>query len=578
MSGIEPPSQAWEARIITIILHSLGFINIKFIFYNVNLCYNYICMVRQSQMFVRIIVFFLILLLAQAAGGFVYATEAGELTENRLYFINLDKPTIAKGYTVSAFNDTIKLSLTPDILSEPTGVDVIELNEVIDNPWRLERISKVYQFEFRNKSAYDNKKPFYIQFSYDQASNFYKQVFYYDKNYSAWRPLPTVDYPNESFVRSLIHLPFARIAVFSNPEAMVIGQASWYKYKGGLFAASPDFPQGSKLRVYNLDNNKYVDVAVNDFGPERKLHPNRAIDLDKIAFAKIAPIGAGIINVRIEPIGIVPENNRILHIAETGAGVNLQITAKSAIAMDEQTGDILWQKNATSALPLASLTKLVAIKVFLDTKPSLNKVVAYSARDEEYNYQYVNKWESARIKLNDGDTLTIEDLLYAALVGSANNAIESLVRVSGLARDEFIKTMNEVAASWGASATHFIEPTGLSPLNVSSAFDYAIITKEVYTNLIIQKASTMAKYKFTTLNTKEAHTLTNTDKLLQTSNLYITGSKTGYLVEAQYCLMARAIDDKGRQVIAVTMGVDGRDKSFVETEDLLKYGLKKIVN
>src|SRR3989338_8244372 len=130
-------------------------------------------MVRQSQMFVRIIVFFLILLLAQAAGGFVYATEAGELTENRLYFINLDKPTIAKGYTVSAFNDTIKLSLTPDILSEPTGVDVIELNEVIDNPWRLERISKVYQFEFRNKSAYDNKKPFYIQFSYDQASNFY---------------------------------------------------------------------------------------------------------------------------------------------------------------------------------------------------------------------------------------------------------------------------------------------------------------------------------------------------------------------------------------------------------------------
>ncbi|MBI4779437.1 serine hydrolase [Candidatus Falkowbacteria bacterium] len=463
-------------------------------------------MLKQSQPAKAIIIFLLILTLAAMAGDFVYAVETPETAPNQSYFINLDKQTIAKGYTVSSFNDALKLSLVPGILSESTGVDAVLLNETIDVPWQLEKISKIYQFEFRNKSAYDNKKPFYIQMSYDKASNYYKQVFYYDKNYSSWRPLPTVDYPDKSYVRSLIHLPFARLAVFANPEALVIGQASWYKYKGGLFAASPDFPKDSKLRVYNTANNKFVDVVINDFGPERKLHPNRVIDLDKIAFQKIASIGAGVINIRVEPISIIPENNKILDIAESGAKSELLITAKSAVVTDEQTGEILWQKNATSTLPLASLTKLVAVKVFLDTRPTLNSQVAYSLKDEEYNYEYANKWESARLKLQDGDTLTIENLLYAALVGSANNAIETLVRSSGLKREEFILKMNQAVADWGALATHFIEPTGLAPENVSSAFDYAIITKEVYTHPIIQKASVMYQYKFTTINTKKAHT------------------------------------------------------------------------
>jgi len=244
--------------------------------------------------------------------------------------------------------------------------------------------------------------------------------------------------------------------------------------------------------------------------------------------------------------------------------------------MDEGTGEILWQKNATSTLPLASLTKLIAVKVFLDASPTLNSQVTYSIKDEEYNYEYVNKWESARLNLADGDSLTIENLLYAALIGSANNAIETLVRVSGLERDKFILKMNQEVDDWGATSTHFIEPTGLSPKNVSSALDYAIITKEVYTNPIIQKASTMYQYKFTTVNTKKAHTITNTDKLLQVSSLNITGSKTGYLDEAQYCLMARVKDNSGKQIVAVIMGADTRQNSFDETEQLLKYSLKMV--
>lgn len=506
---------------------------------------------------------------------FSFAANA-EGEENRNYHINLDKNTIAKGYTVSAFDNALKLSLVPGILNESTGVEVVELNEKSDMPWQLEKLSKVYQFEFKNKIAYDNHKPFYIQFSYATSTDLLKQVFYFDKNFNSWRPLPTIDFPKEKFVRSLIHLPYARIAVFENPNALAVGKASWYKYKSGNFAASPDFPKGSKVRVYNVDNGKFVDVVINDYGPDRRLHPDRVIDLDKVAFQKIASLGAGIINVRVEPLSVIPDNGKTVGIHSSGAGVFPNFSGKAAIVMNENTGEILYDKNPTAQLPLASLTKLIAAKVFMDTQPALSKIVSYSLQDEEYNYKYVdNKWESARVKLKDGDTLSVEDLIYSALVGSANNAVESLVRVSGLARDEFIKQMNDSVADWGATSTKFIEPTGLSPQNVSSAFDYALITKEVFQNPIIQKASTMVSYAFTTRNTKEPHRFRNTNNLVENFTFQVTGSKTGYLDEAGYCLMMRAKNKNDQDIIVITMGEDTKAKSAADTKELLNYGFKK---
>ncbi len=78
----------------------------------------------------------------------------------------------------------------------------------------------------------------------------------------------------------------------------------------------------------------------------------------------------------------------------------------------------------------------------------------YKYQDEEYNYNYVNKWESARVRLDEGDKLTVNDLIYSTLVGSANNAIETLVRYSGLSRDAFIQAMNDKAKTLGAESTY----------------------------------------------------------------------------------------------------------------------------
>ncbi len=537
------------------------------------LCYNYKVKKIKSQ---KIIVCLFLLLTTFFYGGFVYAEKTDLIA---LFYININKSTALSGYTINAFDESVKISLPPGALNDASGVEIKEISEEMEMPWQVDKISKIFQFELKNKTAYDAKNPLGVQLSYDQATNNYKQIFYYDKNYNSWRPLPSKDYPDKLFVRAQISLPFARVAIFDYPDILTSGKASWYAHKKGNFAASPDFPKGSKLRVYNTQNNKFIDVEINDYGPERNLHPDRVIDLEKNAFSKLARTGAGTINVKVEPLYIAPQEGKILGVADSGATAKPAVAAKSAVVVDEETGEAVFEKNSTSTLPLASLTKLVAIKVFLDTRPSLDKTVAYSVNDEEYNYQYVgNKWESARLKINDGDTLTVQDLIYSSLVGSSNNTIETLARVSGLSRNDFIGKMNEAATGWGAFSTRFVEPTGLSPANVSSAADYAIITKEVFKNPIIEKTSAAKEYKFYTFsadNAKKKHNIKNTNSLIAADRLKIAGSKTGYLDEAGYCLMTR-VKASGGNIIAVIMGAPTKAASVAEMEELLRYGIKKI--
>jgi D-alanyl-D-alanine endopeptidase (penicillin-binding protein 7) len=509
--------------------------------------------------------------------SFLFSFSSSALAQdndNSKSSIYLDQATIAKGYTVTGFADNLKLSLVPEILNEDTRVDMEEI-EGMSLPFNLEKLSPVYQFEFRNKSAYDNHKPFYIQFSYDKENSDYKQVFFFDSNYNTWRPLPTKDYPEENFVRSLIHLPYARIAVFSYPDVMGQGDASWYAYKGGNFAASPDFPKGSIIRVHNLANNKYVDVEINDFGPDRSIFPNRIIDLDKEAFKKIASTSAGIIQVKIEPLKIVKDNsNRILGLTDEGAHLEPEISAQAAVILDEESGEVLWEKNGEEVLPIASLTKVMAVKVFLDNNRDLKQVVEYKYQDEEYNYNYVNKWESARVRLDEGDKLTVNDLIYSALVGSANNAVETLVRYSGLSRDAFIQAMNDKAKTLGAESTYFEEPTGLSTKNVSSALDYAIIAKEVLKDPVIASAVSAREYSFSTVDGNKVRNLYNTNSWLRYNIMPFTASKTGYLHEAKYCLMSRIKTTDEKQFISVVLGAETRDESLFSTKDAFNYSSK----
>ena len=481
---------------------------------------------------------------------------------------------IQQDYAISAFNENLKLSLVKDTLSSTTQVQIIKLNEKIDEPWRLKRVSPVYQFEIKNKAAYNSELPIEIDLSYEENDGVYKEVFFFDKGLQTWRPLPSTNNSVEKRIKSEIFLPFARLAVFSYPEVMTEGKASWYAYKGGDFAASPDFAKGSILRVINTDNEKSIDITVNDWGPERDLFPDRVIDLDKVSFSKISPLGAGIINVRVEPIQINSSNDLKLGLTDSGALIGPNVNSSSAIIWSEEDSSLIYEKDATSTLPIASLTKLIAIKTFFDTRPSLNTVVTYHKQDELNNHRYVDKpWRVARLGLEEGDQLTLEDLLYASLVGSSNNTVETIVRASGLTRDQFVEKMNANVIRWGAKSTHFIEPTGLSPENKSTVKDYAIITKELFKNPLIKKTSTMRKYSFKLVNKDKEFSVVNTNHLILKNTYRIVGSKTGYLDEAGYCLMTRVRTSDNKHIIIVLLGADSRKQTFDETEELIQYAL-----
>ncbi|NCN21991.1 hypothetical protein GW758_03115 [Candidatus Falkowbacteria bacterium] len=358
---------------------------------------------------------------------------------------------------------------------------------------------------------------------------------------------------------------------------MVEGRASWYKYKNGLFAASPDYPKGSVLKVTNLSNGKTIEVTVNDFGPDRNINPDRVIDLDFVSFSALASTGAGIIDVRVEPISITGSSFKVedkLILANTTNSVSPDISALAAIVIRESDGKVLYEKNSSQVMPIASLTKLIFAKVFLDLKPDFNQVVTYRQQDSDYNHKYVTAGQEARLRVTDGDTLTVGDLFYASIIGSANNTVETLVRNSGLSRDEFIKRMNDYAKNLGAKNTKFIEPTGLSSENVSSPSDYAIIAREIFSDEKLKNISAKTNYSFSTINSKKVFNLKNTNHLLATSSYAIIGSKTGYLDESGYCLITQ-VENENEKFIVINLNSATRDLSFKVNEELIKFGLKK---
>lgn len=421
-------------------------------------------------------------------------------------------------------------------------------------------------------------------------------------------------------------------ALADNPDLSIgiTGKASWYDFKTGLFAASTIYPKGQKVRVHHIATKKFVDVIINDYGPDPQQHPDRVIDLQKEAFLQLATLGTGVISVRLEPLGNeltatklittptvttdkkvsqpardlnkeklalqqftkkygrLPKSSndwQIIHQLAYSEKLSKTITdfqqltvsgqdATAAIILDADNDQVLWQKNSSEILPIASLTKIIAVKTFLDTKPNLNKIVSYSQKDEAEISKYCKPSEAAMLRLKDGDQIKIQDLVYAALIGSANNAVESLVRISGLSRNEFINQMNNNAKKWGAVDTKLIEPTGLSTDNISTAKDYALILKNATQDAQIKKISTTVTYQFTTINTKQKHTIKNTNKLLSGGDFSLQSSKTGYLIEAGHCL-AMAIQDKttNQNFIVVTLGSPSWAKSYQTASQILTTAL-----
>ncbi|MCO1599998.1 D-alanyl-D-alanine carboxypeptidase family protein [Desulfosporosinus nitroreducens] len=247
-------------------------------------------------------------------------------------------------------------------------------------------------------------------------------------------------------------------------------------------------------------------------------------------------------------------------------GVEIETEAASAILMDAASGRILYEKEAQKELPPASVTKimtlLVAAEAVASEKVKLTDIVTAS--------ENACKLGGSQIYLEPGETFTLEQMLIAIAVGSANDGCVAVAEHINGTHEAFVEEMNRKAQELGLKNTHFANAYGLpAEGHYTSAYDLAMISKEALNYPLIRKLTSMKEYDLREGKFK----LWNTNKLLW---WYpgADGLKTGWTNEAKYCL-ASTVERNGLRLICVVMGVPQVRGHFAESMKIYNYGFAK---
>lgn len=227
----------------------------------------------------------------------------------------------------------------------------------------------------------------------------------------------------------------------------------------------------------------------------------------------------------------------------TNAFAQTDISAKSAIVMDAYSNRILYEKDAYSLRPMASTTKIMTALIALE-RLSLDEVVTVSP--------FASSTEGSSVWLSPGEHMTVEDLLYALMLSSGNDAAVALAEHTAGNVGAFSVLMNERAREIGALHTNFTNPHGLPDDNhYTSAYDLALISSKAIKN---PKFKAICSTKTKTVSWEGSQwkrKLSNHNKLLKNYE-YAVGIKTGYTKKAGRCLVSAAEKD-GQLLVAVTL-------------------------
>jgi serine-type D-Ala-D-Ala endopeptidase (penicillin-binding protein 7) len=233
-----------------------------------------------------------------------------------------------------------------------------------------------------------------------------------------------------------------------------------------------------------------------------------------------------------------------LHAADDSLALNSSV----ALVVDQQTNEVLFSKNDSAVLPIASLTKLMTGLVVTDANLPLDELVTISADD-------IDTVKGSRSRLAVGTTLTRRELMHLALMSSENRAAHALGRSHPGGLDQFVRLMNAKAKELGMRDTRYVEPTGLSSLNQSSARDLATLVSVAYQRPILRSLSTSPSHQLDlghrTLEFR------NSNGLIRNPDWDIGLQKTGYISEAGRCLVMQA-SVAGRQLIMVFLDATGK--------------------
>jgi D-alanyl-D-alanine endopeptidase (penicillin-binding protein 7) len=246
----------------------------------------------------------------------------------------------------------------------------------------------------------------------------------------------------------------------------------------------------------------------------------------------------------------------------------LSLKSSVALVLDQDTHEVLLSKNSQAVLPIASITKLMSAVIVTEARQPLDEVLTVTQDD-------VDTEKNSRSRLAVGTRLTRGEMLHLALMSSENRAAHALGRNYPGGLDAFVAAMNGKARSLGMNDTRYVEPTGLSSSNQSSAHDLATLVNAAYQYPMIRDLSTSQEYEVE-IGHRTAQ-FRNTNGLVRSPSWDIGLQKTGYITEAGRCLVMQA-SFAGRKLIMVFLDSAGKYSRIGDAERVRKWLTERFAN
>ena len=239
----------------------------------------------------------------------------------------------------------------------------------------------------------------------------------------------------------------------------------------------------------------------------------------------------------------------------------LELKSSVALVVDQDTDQVLFSKNPSAVLPIASITKLMTAMVVTESGLDMNEQITVDEAD-------IDTEKGSRSRLKVGTQLTRGEMLHLALMSSENRAAHALGRTYPGGMKVFVDLMNATAQRLGMADTHYVEPTGLSSQNRSSARDLSVLVRAAYAYPSIRELSTTPEAAFAV--GARTQQFRNTNGLVRNPEWDIGLQKTGYIAEAGRCLVMQA-QLAGRKLIMVLLDSAGKYSRIGDAERIRRW-------
>lgn len=239
----------------------------------------------------------------------------------------------------------------------------------------------------------------------------------------------------------------------------------------------------------------------------------------------------------------------------------LDLSSSVALVVDQESNQVLFSKNDSAVLPIASLTKLMTGLVIVDAGLDMNEPITITAED-------IDTMKGSRSRLAVGTTLTRGELMHLSLMSSENRAAHALGRTFPGGLREFVRRMNGKADELGMQDTRYVEPTGLSSDNRSSARDLVTLVSAAAERPMLRDLSTSPGYEVDV--GRRTLQYNNSNRLIKNPEWDIGLQKTGYISEAGRCLVMQA-RVAGRELIMVFLDASGKLGRLQDAERVRRW-------